>query len=248
MSTSTEFLDSLKDSYVTSKSPQDRMIRGLVFKTLGRFMGKTRGSTALELGCSDGFVTSMIANKVETLDVVDGSSAFLEQAKKRNIPNARFIHSLFEDFQGDHSYDYVFATYVLEHIDNPLLVLQNIRNQMSAEGLLLVAVPNARALSRQLARHMGLISVLTDLTPNDQNHGHKRVYDRCSLDNLLHFAGFKHIARGGVLLKPFADFQLDKLIECGVLGKEQIEGLYSLGFEYPDLCATLYSVCKVEQE
>lgn len=45
------------------------------------------------------------------------------------------------------------------------------------------------------------------------------------------------------MLKILADFQMDKLIETEIL-KEQIDGLYKLGLEYPDLCGSLFSICR----
>jgi hypothetical protein len=33
---------------------------------------------------------------------------------------------------------------------------------------------------------------------------------------------------------------MDKLIDIGIVGAQQQEGLYRLGKEYPDLCADVY--------
>ncbi|MEW6113109.1 MAG: class I SAM-dependent methyltransferase [Thermodesulfobacteriota bacterium] len=237
-----QFLNHKVDTYVTSDSPQDRLIRRLAVRTFAPFMEKT--GRALELGCSDGYMTSLIAPLVNHVDVVDGSTRFLEIARSRNIPNATFIHTLFENFEAALPYDYVFATYVLEHVTDVSSVLRVIRSAMKPESLLFVVVPNARAVSRQLALHMGLISDLKCLTDNDVRHGHRRVYDRVSLNKDLAEGGLLTVAQGGILFKPFADFQMDKLIEHEIVQEPQIEGLYSLGFEYPDLCGCLYSICK----
>lgn len=95
----------------------------------------------------------------------------------------------------------------------------------------------------QLALHMALIKDLKDLTENDKNHGHRRVYDRVSINEEIKKAGFNIISQGGVMLKPFADFQMNKLIDDGMLQDIHVEGLYSLGLEYPDLCGSLFSIC-----
>ena len=104
------------------------------------------------------------------------------------------------------------------------------------------------ALSRQLAYHMGIIPDLRALTENDLSHGHRRVYDRVSLNRDLENGGFVTIAQGGIMLKLLADFQMDQLFELDVLGEPQIDGLYSLGLEYPDLCGSIYSVCRVDRQ
>ena len=56
-------------------------------------------------------------------------------------------------------------------------------------------------------------------------------------------AGFRIDSQGGVMLKILADFQLDRLMELDILGERQIDGLYRLGLEYPDLCGSLFSIC-----
>lgn len=240
-----DFLERKARAYVSQISaPWEQTVRRFAIRTFLPFLKNT--GHALELGCGEGFTTEWIAKIVGSLDVVEGSEFFLAMAKARtrNLSNVRFFHSLFEEFRPTCSYDYVFALWVLEHVQNPAELLKAVYSFLNPEGVLFVTVPNANALSRQLARHMGLIGDLKDLTENDVRHGHRRVYDRVFLNRELARAGFVLISQSGLMLKPFADFQMDELIGQGVLQEPQIEGLWSLGFEYPDLCAYLYAVCK----
>lgn len=236
-----DFLESVIDTYVTSESPQDRLIKTLAVRTFKPYM-RTHGN-ALEFGCCDGFMSALIAPLCDTLTVIDGSKSFIEMAKKRMPANVEFVHTLFEDYAPSKKFDYVFATYVLEHVIDAVAFLSLAKSLLSERGLLFIVVPNARALSRQLARHMGLLESLYSLTPNDVNHGHRRVYDRVTLTRDIDAAGLQQISQGGLLLKLLADFQMDKLIETGILGEQQQEGLYKIGLEYPDLAGSLYAVC-----
>lgn len=236
----TKFLEEIAKTYKTDNSNQDEVIRKLAIHTFKPYISPKGKS--LELGCDNGFMTSLIHLITPNLTVVDGSKYFIELAKKRT-KNIRFIHSLFEDFLSDEKYDYIFATYVLEHVNDSIQFLNIARNLLSDNGLLFVVVPNARALSRQLARHMGLIDDLYALTQNDINHGHRRVYDRILLNKDIEKAGLTQISQGGLLLKPFADFQMNQLIDSGIIGEAQQEGLYKLGLEYPDLAGSLFSIC-----
>lgn len=238
-----QFLDKVYHTYTVDTSSQTMAMRKLIMRTFAPYL---RGGRALELGCSDGFMTEMIASYVDHLDVVDGSDLFLAEAKKRVLPNVSFIHSLFEEFEADSKYDYVIASYILEHVFDPVAVMKMARSVLKPDGLLLLLVPNARALSRQLAVHMGLLTGLKELTPNDHNHGHRRVYDRVDLDRDIASAGFENVSQGGVMLKILADFQMDKLIDDGTLQEAQLEGLYRLGLEYPDLSGSLFSVCRIK--
>ena len=236
------FLDTVARTYVTSDSPQDRLIKTLALRTFQPFIGKK--GIALEFGCCDGFMTSMIARLVEKLVVVDGSQAFIEMAKQRALHNVEYIHSLFEEYSPAVKYRFIFATYVLEHVIDPVGFLQRAGSMLAHDGYLFIVVPNANALSRQLARHMGLIKSIFDLTQNDVNHGHRRVYDRIMLNRDIEHANLRQISQGGLLLKILADFQMDKLIEEDILGAAQQEALYKMGLEYPDLAGSIFSVCQ----
>lgn len=240
-----KFINSLVPDYLTSDvSSQTRLMRELMIRTFKPYI---QGGTALELGSEIGYMSERIASLVNHIDIVDGSEEFLEQVKKRNIPNADYYCSLFEEFQPKVQYDYVFASHILEHLADVSVVLNVVKKALKPEGYLFITVPNARALSRQLARHMGLIENLFSLTPNDLKGGHRRVYDRTLLDRDIEASGLEIIARGGILLKPFADFQMDKLIDIGILGLEQQEGFYRLGHEYPDFCADIYAVARLKK-
>lgn len=239
----TDFLESVIDTYVTSESSQDRLIKSLAMNVFNPYLIKEKDSTGLEFGYCDGFMTSIISQKISNLTVVDGSKTFIEIAKKRVPQDIHFVHAFFEEFSSEKKFDYIFATYVLEHVNDAIQFLSIARNLLSENGLLFLVVPNARALSRQLARHMGLLEDLYALTPNDINHGHRRVYDRALLNKDIEKANLKQISQGGLLLKPLADFQMNELIDSGVIGKPQQEGLYKLGLEYPDLAGSLFSIC-----
>lgn len=236
------FLESVTSTYVTSDSPQDRAIKDMAMRVFRPFMRRRRG-LALEFGCCDGYMTSLIAAEAERVTVVDGSRTFIEAARQRGLANVEFVHSLFEDYHGAVRFDYIFACYVLEHVLDPVALLGKARELLADDGMLFIVVPNANALSRQLARHMGLLRDLFELTPNDIKHGHRRVYDRHLLNTHLEQAGLCQLTQGGLMLKLLADFQMDQLLEEGILGERQLEGLYRMGLEYPDFAGSLFAVC-----
>jgi 2-polyprenyl-3-methyl-5-hydroxy-6-metoxy-1,4-benzoquinol methylase len=236
------FLKSATQTYTLHLSPQMKAMRQLVIRTVRPYL---RGGHGLELGSADGSMTELLLEAgVAALDVVEGSEEFARQTQSRNLPNVRLVHSLFEEFEPERCYDYIFALYVLEHVLDPASLLARLRPALQPEGLLFVVVPNARALSRQLAVHMDLLSHVKELTPNDHQHGHRRVYDRVELNRQLDEAGFSTLHQGGILLKVLADFQLDQLLGQGFLNEKQMEGWYRLGLEYPDFCGSLFSICQ----
>ena len=133
------FLESVVRTYVTSDSPQDRLIKTLAVRTFQPLIRPDR--RALEFGCSDGFMTKLIAGHVDQLTVVDGSQTFIEMAKKRVPDKVEFVHSLFEDFSPDHKFDYIFATYVLKHVSDAIGFLKLAGRLLAEDGLLFIVVP-----------------------------------------------------------------------------------------------------------
>lgn len=237
-----EFLESVISTYVTSDSSQDRLIKSLAIRVFQPFI--YANGRALEFGCCDGYMTSLISPLVKELTVIDGSKTFIEIAKNKVSSDVNFVHALFEEYKPNEKFNYIFATYVLEHVSDALNFLRHARSLLSERGFLFIVVPNATAMSRQLARHMGLINDLFALTENDKRHGHRRVYDRVILNRDIAAAGLEQISQGGLFLKPLADFQMDKMIDTKILEIEQLNGLYQMGLEYPELAGSLFSVCK----
>ena len=234
------FLDEVAETYTVKTSSQTKVMRELIIRTFEPFL---KGGKCLELGCSDGFMTEALSRLCDRVEVVDGSKKFLEQARQRSLANVAYHYGLFENFETEEKFDHIVASYILEHVKDPIEVLNNTRKLLAPGGKLYVVVPNARALSRQLSVHMGFLPTVYALTPNDHGHGHRRTYDRQSLNSDFAATGYNPIVSGGLMLKILADFQMDQLFDDGFLQKSHADALYTLGLEYPDLCGSLFSIC-----
>jgi SAM-dependent methyltransferase len=225
-------------------SQQDRYIRQLIVRTFVPYLDGVHHG--LQLGYSEGIDTALLAKHVPQLDVVEANPAFVEVGNEQSPGNVAVIESPLELFrlpEGRAPYDAVFAVYVLEHLEDTASVLAMARRVLRPGGRVFVVVPNARSLSRQLAVQMGLLPNLKAVSQQDHHHGRLRVYDRIELNRDIESAGFQVTAQGGIMLKPLADFQLDRLYDSNVLGPAHVDGLYKLGLEHPDLCGSLYAVC-----
>ncbi len=152
--------------------------------------------------------------------------------------------SLFEDFFINKKFDCVICHHVLEHLEKPGIVLQRIKSHMKKNGILAVSVPNAYALSRQLAVKMGLLSSVYELTENDRHHGHYRVYDWKKLEAQLTRSGFTVIGKHGLSFKLFSDKQNIEMLNANIIGEEQIRGLWQLADELPDLAGVIMVIAK----
>lgn len=219
----------------------DNRLRHFMMRTFAPLLPPGR---ALELGCLHGNVTELILKYYQDLTVVEAAESFLESTKRRVGPQVKFINSLFENANLPGQYDAIFLMHVLEHLEEPLFVLNKIKNWLSPKGRLFLVVPNANAPSRQIAVKMGLIDYNSAITEAEHKHGHRRTYSLDTLESETRKAGLKVIQRGGVFFKGLANYQFDQAIASGIVSEEYLEGCYQLGMLYPDLCASIYLVCE----
>jgi 2-polyprenyl-3-methyl-5-hydroxy-6-metoxy-1,4-benzoquinol methylase len=223
-------------------SRQDDLMRIHCVRAAEPWMGPA--DKGLEIGCSDGLMTQMLAERLARLHVVEATESFADAVRNRNLGNVVLHRLMIEEYLPDEEFDCIFATWVLTHLVDAQNVLTRARDWLRRSGVLFVVVPNARVLSRQLALEMGILPDLYELTANDRNHGHIRAYDRQRLNRELETAGLEVVAQGGLMLKPLADYQMDDLYARGVLGNAHVEGLFQLGHEYPDLASAIFAVCR----
>jgi 2-polyprenyl-3-methyl-5-hydroxy-6-metoxy-1,4-benzoquinol methylase len=199
---------------------------------------------ALELGCYHGAFTERLTKIYRDLTVVEGASELIDVARTRVGQDVRFVLSRFEDFEPQERFDAAFLLHTLEHIEDPVTLLRRIGSWLSPGGRLFVAVPNAYAASRQIAVAMGLIPYATAVTEGEALHGHCRTYCMETLRSDVQAAGLHTVDIGGIVFKPLANFQFDRALKENIIGDEYLNGCFELGKTYPELCASIYVVCR----
>ena len=199
----------------------------------------------LELGSFKGDFTKRLLPYFDDVTCVDASDAAIEDARKKLGDKVNFVNSLFEKATLPRRYDNIVLTHVLEHLDDPVVVLKRINGEWLAEGgRLFLVCPNANAPSRQIAVKMGLISHNAAITPAEAEHGHRITYSLDTLERDAKVAGLKVVHRSGIFFKALANFQWDRLLETDIISKKFLDGCYKLGQHYPDLCSSIFLVCE----
>ena len=209
-----------------------------------------RPGNVLELGSFKGDFTQRLLDCFSDVTCVEASEvAILEARKKLCGKSVQLIHAPFETAQLPRRYDNIVLTHVLEHLDDPVAVLKRICTEwLSDEGRLFVACPNANAPSRQIAVKMGLISHNSAVTQAEAEHGHRRTYTLDTLEHDAVAAGLRVVQRSGIFFKALANFQWDRLLQTDIISTAYLDGCYSLGQQYPDLCSTIFLVCEAKRE
>ena len=218
----------------------------------------SRGDSLLDMPCGDGTLTSLLAANFKKVVGLDASSQHLALAKK-NLPSAEFYEGLIETFEISQRFDTITMLNVLEHVVDPILVLQKAASLLSDEGILLVHVPNALAVNRRLAVLMGTLTHCEELSPFDiQVAGHRRSYSLSTLCSDIEQAGLKVNATGGVFYKSLSTPQMNWFLENGLweeggfgwgrVGGEQknwkaefCRASYELGKQHPEDCNIIYA-------
>ena len=199
----------------------------------------------LELGSFKGDFTKRFLNRFDDVTCVEASDVAIEEAKRKLGDKVKFVKSRFETAVLSKRYDNIVLTHVLEHLDEPILVLKRINDEWLAEGgRFFLVCPNANAPSRQIAVKMGLITHNAAVTSAEAEHGHQCTYSLDTLERDAVAAGLKVVHRSGIFFKALANFQWDRLLQTDIISKEYLEGCYKLGQHYPDLCSSIFLMCE----
>ncbi len=173
------------------------------------------GRSALEVGCGKGLWTASLCTLYDRLDVVDGSAELIAKVACLCTQRAHLTThvAMAEEFfwWSSDTWQHIYMTFLLEHLKDPVSVLQMVPAHLDQDGMLFVAVPNADSVHRVLAQRAGLLRSTCELSEQDVIVGHRRVYTRDLLREHLHQAGFQIIEEKSMGLKPLTLKQLEVL-------------------------------------
>ena len=204
-----------------------------------------RQGSLLELGSFEGAFTKRLLPFFQDVTCVEASDEALTKAREAIGSMATFVHSVFENVVLPKTYDNIVLTHVLEHIDDPVLVLKRVNEEwLSENGRFFLVCPNANAPSRQIAVKMGLITHNSAITPAEREHGHRTTYSLDTLERDARAAGLDVVYRTGIFFKALANFQWDRLLMTDIISGEYLEACYELGQQYPDLCSSIFLLCE----
>lgn len=211
----------------------DLMLNWYPYRIISRF---GHASSLLELGLGHGYTARIFSNVCDHYVVIDGASVVIEQFRQKN-PNfhGEIIESYFEDYTPSVFFDVIVMGFVLEHVDDPDLILERYRSYLAPRGKLFVTVPNAKSMNRRLGLELGLIDDIYSLNANDLALGHQRQYCRDTLTAAVTRAGYRITHEEGIYLKPLPLGVLKTLDNF----EGNLQAMLKVGIEFPDLCVGL---------
>jgi len=196
----------------------------------------------LELGLGHGYTADIFSRRFSRHVVLEGSPAVISNFRGRRPDcRAEIVETWFESFVTDEHFDVIVMGFILEHVDNPQLILRRFRDFLAPGGKIFLAVPNAEVLNRRLGHLAGLLDDMNTLSENDILLGHKRYYTLESLSAEVVQAGCGVDRLEGIYLKPFTTRQIVSL----QLDRKVIDALCSVGVQYPELSCGLLAEISV---
>ncbi|MBW2455242.1 MAG: class I SAM-dependent methyltransferase [Deltaproteobacteria bacterium] len=146
------------DDYYARSSLPVRLIEGRRLKLIQGMVAAKASDRILEVGCGGGHVLRLFRGS--ELTGVDVSGLMLDKAK-RNLAGtgARLLKGeLSEQSFADESFDAIICTEVLEHVQQPAAILEEMGRLLHPAGRAVITFPNDRLINgaKALVRRTGL--------------------------------------------------------------------------------------------
>jgi len=143
---------------------------------------KIANVNVLDIGCGSGKLLIALSNYNFKLFGIDIDPEPIKVLKENyNIDGDAVF---FSNFSTDKKFDIIFAYHFLEHVSDPTLTLQKMKNLLKPGGLLFLRVPNIDSLSYKI---FGKYSVILD------QPRHIFMFSPKTLENFLEKVEFKNI-------------------------------------------------------
>jgi 2-polyprenyl-3-methyl-5-hydroxy-6-metoxy-1,4-benzoquinol methylase len=197
------------------------------------------GTSLLEMGPAEGLSTKFLYEVVEDLEVVDASTTYIN-AIQSQFPAIKCHLSLFESFEPNRSFDNIYMGHVLEHVEDPGLVLARASTWLNPGGRVIASVPNADSIHRQIGVKLGLIKETNELNANDIQIGHRRVFRRSEFESIFRAQGFEILESSGFFLKFYANSDLESTFSADFINE-----LMRIGEMSPSNAAELFLVASI---
>lgn len=140
----------------------------------------------LDLGCHSGTFTNVVLSKAKTQQIygIDISPSAIKLATKR-IPYGKFMVADAAKLPfKDSFFEAVYCLEMLEHVDDPIMVLKEVKRVLKKNGKLFILVPSDNKLFK-------LVWFLWTMYYPHWRHAHVQSYNKGILEQVISQLGFK---------------------------------------------------------
>lgn len=147
----------------------------------------------LDFGCATGILLERMRPHCQEVAGIELSDQHRTAGQTRGLDIVRSI-----DEMGERKFDVVSLFHVLEHLPDPVQILNDIKNYLGEKGTLIVEVPHARDFLLETLKS-------DDFKKFTLWSEHLVLHTRDSLKTLLEMAGFKNVEVHGVQRYPLSN-------------------------------------------
>jgi 2-polyprenyl-3-methyl-5-hydroxy-6-metoxy-1,4-benzoquinol methylase len=166
------------------------------YLSLAGSANEERSKKILDVGCAQGTLALLLAERGHDVVALDLRPSFLEYAQSRYTHGRiRFIAGNALRFELDERFDVVFANQIIEHLVYPERLIRTLKGLLTSGGKLVVTTPNWQYLRNTLPNfeELGDASQFEHLQFTADGDGHFFAYKAAELENIFGNAGFESI-------------------------------------------------------
>lgn len=227
--------------------PFEDILRRYRYRYLVNQFSKFKAKNILEIGCGYNPIFESYTH-FEKMTIVELNTHFYESAIKKinGNPNIKIINKPIQEAVDELGceFDMILISGFLHEIDNPEAVLTLIKKICNKNTRVISFVPNAKSFHRVLAFESGLISQIYDFSDNDKKFGRRLVWDMNSFSEMFLKNGYQVEKKETYFIKPFAHFQMKKIIEVGIFTDPILDGLDKMIKYMPDMGCEIALIAK----
>ena len=184
------------------------------------------GKRVLDVGCASGYLAEALNARGCVVTGIDVNPTALEIARKHCAETfaADLDVTPLSRVLGERRFDVIVFGDVLEHVRNPLEILESARAHLGGSGYIVVSIPNVGHGAVRLALLSGRFEY-QELGLLDETH--LRFFTRKTIDELLLYAGFSIDETRQTILPLFEASDLVPVVRRDEFSAETIEAVVS---------------------
>jgi SAM-dependent methyltransferase len=198
----------------------------------------TKDTRLLEIGCASGFFLSEVKKYVKTATGVELTKEYVNYATGRGLDVRESLDEIPDD-----SCDLIFMFHVLEHIDDPIKYLKEVKRKLSSNGKMIIEVPNVEDILVSTYKIKPHLDFYWEIA-------HNYYFSKTTLGRVLEKAGYHY------QIFPLQRYDLSNHMYWMITGKPGGQGHFNAVFspslldEYEKnlkvrfLCDTIYAIAK----
>jgi 2-polyprenyl-3-methyl-5-hydroxy-6-metoxy-1,4-benzoquinol methylase len=148
---------------------------------------RVEGKRVLDMACGEGYGSNLLANRAAGVVGLDANPEAFEHARLRyRRANLSFDRGMVENYGEPHGFDAVVFLQTIEHVFDPVAVLEHLRSLLTPAGVVYVSTPNVLTLAPSGAAKSGNPWHLKEYTAEEFRGLCRAAFEQVELLGVFH--------------------------------------------------------------